>query len=539
MTRKKNYSKQQLIFLILLLLISLITVIGFGTLKSGFHEDEYYSYYSTNYTLGWNMPDGEWVDHSRYFNEFVVLEGQEFQYDWVKTVQSWDVHPPMYYWFLHTVCSFFPGIFSKWLGLSVNICAYLISIVFFYLIARRLISSDKHPYAAILATAVYSLSASTISSVMFTRMYAVLSACILISFYLHVKAWQENKMTHPSFLLPMAAIMYVGYLTQYYFLIYHFFLTASICLFMLFQTKRLKTPFIYGFSVIIPLILACITYPSSLAHMFRGYRGTEATDNFFNLSNTDERLFTFLSLTDKYLFCGILFIVCILILLIVIYRIYRIKKSGKKLLPLINNNAFLIVLFCTTIGYFVAISKTALLLGDSSLRYILPIFGLLLIFVILLICKLDNDNIGQRFCGKLIICLLGFLLLGNIYHIAKRNVLFLYPETAGKVEYASAHTTVPVVYIFDATNSWCVWESSLELFQYPQVYFTSDAVDTAFSDKTIQESKELLVYINTMGTVDTQIQRVLNSNPSFSDYELVQENKFCNLYRFYGSSVSQ
>ena len=30
-------------------------------------------------------------------------------YDMVKIMQSYDVHPPLYYMILHTVCSLFPG----------------------------------------------------------------------------------------------------------------------------------------------------------------------------------------------------------------------------------------------------------------------------------------------------------------------------------------------------------------------------------------------------------------------------------------------
>ena len=86
--------------------------------KQGFHYDEYYSYYSSNVTHGLAPTDRAWKDVSEIRSEFKVLEGQQFQYGFVKIMQSYDVHPPLYYMILHTVCSLFPGLFSKWLQKS-------------------------------------------------------------------------------------------------------------------------------------------------------------------------------------------------------------------------------------------------------------------------------------------------------------------------------------------------------------------------------------------------------------------------------------
>ena len=110
---------------LLLLLLQLLLLIYYGSRKSGFHEDEFYSYYSTNKTAGLFVNDREWIDRDSYRNEFVVLPGEQFRYGIVKQMQSWDVHPPLYYYILHTVCSLFPGVFSKWLGIAVNLTAFV------------------------------------------------------------------------------------------------------------------------------------------------------------------------------------------------------------------------------------------------------------------------------------------------------------------------------------------------------------------------------------------------------------------------------
>lgn len=521
---------KQIVMFLLVFIAAISCVIYFGNKKAGFHEDEYYSYYSTNYVHGWVMPDSEWVPQRRYFEEFVVLEGQQFQYELVKTVQSWDVHPPMYYWVLHTVCSVFPGRFSKWMGLSVNIIFYAISLLILYLITRRIFQGEKQSYLPLLVTACYAFSPAAISSVMFIRMYTLLTCLILISCYLHVRAWQEKKLTHPVFLVLMAVLVYVGFLTQYYFMIYHFFLSFAICIVMLVQSRSLKKPFIYGICAVIPFGFAYITYPACLGQMFRGQRGAQATNSFFELSNTWERFCVFIGLTDEFLFQGMLpFILILLIISIggLICKRRRVEKNITDDIILLGVMAF------TVLGYLLVVSKTALLLGDSSVRYVLPIFGILLLVIVWMIVKILEKIGNRRYVAMTLICMLTIILFGNGYRILKADILFLFPEGSQKVTYAREHAEVPTVYIYNDKNSWCIWESSNELFEYPEVYFISDGTEAEIVDEKVQESKELLVYVNTIGDVQKQIQRMLSSNEKITDYELVHESKFCNLYHFY------
>ena len=91
-------------------LLQMAAAFWFCTQKQGFHEDEFYTYYSTARTNGFYVEDGKWMDSETYRKEFVVLPGERFQYGLVKQVQSWDVHPPMYYWVFHTAASLVPGV---------------------------------------------------------------------------------------------------------------------------------------------------------------------------------------------------------------------------------------------------------------------------------------------------------------------------------------------------------------------------------------------------------------------------------------------
>ena len=85
----RSLKKRTWFFLFLLVwCMQMLTAVYFCCQKQGFHEDEFYTYYSTARTNGLLIEDGAWMERDAYFNEFVVLEGQGFQYGLVKMVQS-------------------------------------------------------------------------------------------------------------------------------------------------------------------------------------------------------------------------------------------------------------------------------------------------------------------------------------------------------------------------------------------------------------------------------------------------------------------
>lgn len=62
-----------------------------------------------------------WLDGSD-FREFLTVEaGEHFAYQSVYDNNTYDAHPPLFYFLLHTVCSLFPGVYSPWLGIVMNI----------------------------------------------------------------------------------------------------------------------------------------------------------------------------------------------------------------------------------------------------------------------------------------------------------------------------------------------------------------------------------------------------------------------------------
>lgn len=539
---RKKENKIYLYLFLLVWCIQMLTAVYFCCQKQGFHEDEYYTYYSTARTYGLTIEDGEWMERDTYFNEFVVLEGQEFQYGLVKLVQSWDVHPPVYYWLFHTVCSFFPGQFSKWFGLGINLAAFGLSLFLLRYLSLKVTGYNEK--LALFVCLFYGFTPAAMSSVVFIRMYALLTVFVYLCAILHMdvverdraaigqlseetqkgKCQERNaragKLSFRRFLLPLMAVTYLGFLTQYYYFIFLFFMASAFCIYLLRRDRNLWNCIRYGISLAVAFVLAYLSYPACLGQMFRGQRGAQAASNFFDFSNTWMRLSFFWELLDEYVFGKTLLFLIALSVVGVVFTGFKVWKS---------NAAYLMLLFAV-IGYFLVVSKTALLLGNTSVRYQTPIYGMVVLLLFGAVWGGWNGR-GKRFlaAAAALYVLIGFsgLFLGR--------VVFLYPEAAERVAFAreKAAEDVPVVCLYDAGQSWCVWECADEFFEYDRIYFASQNDAEPILDAVVADSGELVVYLSNTADGQGQLERILNSNSNLAAYELQYQKKYCDVYYFY------
>ncbi|MDD6811887.1 MAG: glycosyltransferase family 39 protein [Lachnospiraceae bacterium] len=535
----KEKNRKWLFLFLIVWCVQMLTAVYFCYQKQGFHEDEYYSYYSTSRTNGFWIEDQTWMEREDYFNEFVVLERQGFQYGLVKQVQSWDVHPPVYYWILHTVCSLFPGQFSKWFGLSINLVAFGISLFLLRQLSLLLTKGDEK--MAWLVCLFYGFTPAAMSSVVFIRMYALLTVFVLMCALLHMKALEKcqkpnDKLPIKDFLLPLAIVTYLGFLTQYYYFIFLFFLAAGFCLYLLWRDKNLWNIIRYGVSLAIAFVLAYLTYPSCLGQMFRGQRGAQATDNFFNIFNTMERLQFFWELLDEYVFGKTLPVFLLAILLLFVTQLWKKSRdeasdAKEKMDVKERMRTEYWLLLITVVGYFLVVSKTGLLLGNTSVRYQTPIYGM----VILLVLEGVRRQLNKEWKGLLFAVLSGICMLIDISGLVSERVVFLYPEDAKQIAFAEeqAANQTPVLYIYDEGQDWCVWDCANELFAYDKVYFAGQSSTQPLTDNIITGSEKMVVYLSNSADKEAQLQRILDSNTKVSEYELKYSEKYCDVYYFY------
>ena len=614
--------------------------------KSGFHADEYYSYYSTELTKGLNVPENGWMQHDDYYDEFRVLKGEGFRYGLVKQIQSWDVHPPMYYWVLHTVCSMFPGTFTKWTGLGINLIFHGISLwLIMYLTQLLLMAIDNRGstgskqeicgddsksdnssivaigkkkdgdngsgsticnsvrgYLPVIVMAVWGLSPESISEVVFIRMYAMLTMLILLTLIFHVKQMmrpQTDRLPINEFVIPVAALTYVGFMTHYYYVVFLFFIALF---FWIWRIRELRSStgltgdsvilqgassenkadikrssgifgriIAYPLILVIPLILGYLTYPSCLGQIFRGQRGTQAIGSFADTSNTFERIRFFADVLSKQSFGGLLFLWLVLITFILLAA----KVQNKKLIGIGCPECTMTLI--ATVCYFLIVSKTGLLMGDESIRYIMPMCG---IAVMLVLIYLVNISGQIRMRVSSVTFIIAFIML-DIFGLANGYVQFLYKGDRAQISFAQENKSTPVIYLYDSAQKWCVWDSADELFEYPEVYFTdraqveeaadssvsetgkpgnassdveslqsgsadnseSDSTDSSESsstdvqqnvfitDKKITGASSLVVYVARCEDETTALREIMNSS-GLDDYEKQYSDTYCDVYFF-------
>ncbi len=390
---KKIKDNRFSIYFLSIIIVQIGVIIFFGSKKGGLALDEIWTF---NLSNSYYFPF--LGDASKYFNVMLeknffadhlhVKEGVEFSYDSVFYNQSKDVHPPLYYILIHTLCSIVKSDNFKWLGVGLNI-PFFIGIQYFILKIVNFISEDKK--ISLWVCAFYGFSLGAVSTVLYIRMYALLTLLSVIALYLNIQLMKKiiNKLDFEKkdfFVFFGIFFTYLlGFLTQYYFLIFGFFLSLFVGVFVIFHAG-IKKASIYALATILPILVGVGIFPASIEHTIGGgYRGAEAINNIKNKSFLIE-IGEFLKLLniDTYF---IYFAISIFILAV----IYSFKNNGIK--SFFNVSCFkrifggslsfgfisYFIVFFVLLFSFLVISKIAAFREPRYIYYLYPLVFILIV----------------------------------------------------------------------------------------------------------------------------------------------------------------
>lgn len=182
-------NKKARIILAVIIAVSLVISTVYMFAKQGFHEDELLTYNLANSSKQLNV-DGGW-NSPEDFNEYLAVSSDDrFDYAQVYENQIIDAsHPPLYYALVHTVCSFFPGVFSKWLAYSINVLAMAGILIMLYKIGRKITGNNLY---ALIGVGAYALSIACITTTIYLRMYATLTFWVLAFVYMSIKLYEKR-----------------------------------------------------------------------------------------------------------------------------------------------------------------------------------------------------------------------------------------------------------------------------------------------------------------------------------------------------------
>lgn len=516
---KKTNDRYYIIINIVALLLCLVAAFIMCTKKQGFHVDEYYSYYSSNRTEGLYITDKTWMDSDVITKELSVVNGEGFNFGLVKEVQSWDVHPPVYYYILHLVCSLTPGKFTMWQGLAINLICMFIALILVRYLAGLVMSDMK--IVPVLVTCIWGLSAGVMTGVVFIRMYMLLTVWIAAVTILHIDARiSKSRVFYPL----LSLITFIGFMTHYYFFIWLFFLAAFYNLRDLYETRKCAGILRYALTMVITFVICYVFYPAFPAQMFKGQRGAQATGNFFDLTNTLDRLGFFFEKENRIGFSGLLVVLILISAISFICALWIRKKNGKD-----NSNGIvssdIVILLLSSICYFAVVSKTALMLGDSSIRYQMPVIDMLYISLIAvsiysLVFVLKNTG-KEALCGKALYVTCVFLVIiaaNNLRAYPLGNISFLYPEEKANLEILKEYSDCEVVYAYDPGQTWCVWDAANELITRDEIYFVDGSAPDVSEDQKICKSDRILLYVDIAMDKDKAINNIIDNTDKISTY---------------------
>lgn len=523
-----SQNRKYRVALAIILVLQVIAALYFCCCKQGFHYDENYSYYSSNVTYGLSPSDGEWMSGKSISDEFEVTKGFAFEYGMVKLMQTYDVHPPLYYFLLHTVCSLSQGMFSKWQGLGINLIFFICCEILLVLIANKISNINK--IVSICSMLLFGFSPAIISGVTFIRMYMLLTFFCFTLLYICVNGLKETNRTVVKFYFPILLVTYLGFLTHYYFIVFLFFVAAYITIFLFYNKTTRKQAFYFAVTVIAGLLLGVVTYPACLSHIFRGYRGTEAIGAFKDVSNLSDRIGLFVGLLEEYLLCNSFYIVLLLILVLYIsYGFIKRKQVNNSNTALINHELGLILF--TVFGYFLVVMKTALMNYEEAVRYEMPVYGLIILLLCYYLVYFVNELIvNESASRRILIALFSVMLIMQVVGLFSDKVLFLYPEEKAEREFAIKNKQENIVYIYNYVNQWMIWDNAHELEQYDRIFFIEMNNEDEISDRDILDSKHLFAYVMRYEDANDKLEELIDVIPGINKAEFVEERAYADIY---------
>lgn len=512
-----------------LFLIHLAVLTVYGINKQGYHEDEYYSFFSSTGRAAVE-PRSAYDVRTGYEmqRQFMVREGERFQYGEVIRNQEQDVHPPLYYLALNTVMSLMPEHFYKWFGLALNMFCSCVTLGGILFLLRGLGEGKSCDLAVLLAGLAYAVAPSTVSNVMFIRMYAmsamwtVLYACVIVALMRHGE-WDRKRFAACT--AAGAALCWLAFMTHYFCLLVPFFLTLAYGIVALWRRKGILRMLMYGLCMCAAVGLAVYCYPASLQHIFHGYRGDAAIGSLIN-GSFRELCAMFLPVLNQNVYAGAMWIVLGLSAAALVWLTVRGGGERIERAPL----CCAALLYLAALASVAFLVKTSLFLGDTSCRYFYPVLALLLPLQVYLWYRAAAAlSAGIKWGG--VVCALAALLAclpflaGHLQH----KVLFLYPEESEKKELSLRYgQEYPLIVVYSRETPYRSWYMADQIWPYQYVIYSDlEHMLKLPEDPLLTQAQGFVVYMDApVETLDPLVER----NPFVEGYTLLRQDRFFWVY---------
>lgn len=450
----KKIEKKTIIILITLILIQSVYLgITFGVCKKGFHSDELWNYgisnsYDSKELMISNSGErlsNQWLDSQRFTDYITVNSGQRFAYGKVYYNASKDLNPPFQQFLLHTVCSFFPGVFSRWFSFSLNILSFIGIQIYLFLLAFQMTKRKLVAFATIL---LFGFGAGALDIVFFLRIYAVgIFFAVMFAYYSHIIYENRREKIKPLYFILLFVSCFFGAFTLHEFLVYAFAITICYTFYYLFS-RNIKIFFIHGFSCLFAVILSFLAFPATVSNTV----GNGETLSYARASypfGMQYKFYWFFLTRDLFgihtdpwpnpyfgWFLGIfVFVAILLIPVVVLVRkeewfhkfIDFIKRDTKNTFGKFKNFQFSLVPQTVSVFFIVIIAslRTSIYsMGAYSNRYLFLVYPLAVLVLLTVLFYAASFVIRNKYKVVISIILLLSVILCITSHIFTNNIYF-------------------------------------------------------------------------------------------------------------------
>ena len=266
------------------------------------------------------------------------------------------------------------------------------------------------------------------------------------------------------------------------------------------------------------------------------------------MSNLFDRLSFFFGLTSESTFGNMLTVLLLAMILLGVTRkaLQNMQRgAGRNQEMRVNESAeaskktwspykkAVVFTVLVTTGYFLVVAKTALLNAEEAIRYEMPIYGLLVLLVVLVLdhqLSFFKKEKSKKYPEIIFACLMALTLVGEIAGLARQKVCFLYPEDVVNVAWAKEHAKEAVAYIYNPEKQWMIWDDSEELMQYERIYFISGSHEMVEADGRLSLADTVYVYKMRGDDQDAMFEQLVAANGGFNEITLIRELLYCDLY---------
>ena len=537
----KDDKKQKLILAIIIAILCAVMFFFIGQ-KEGFHCDEIFSYGSSNsayenvfYSYREKTPmhifleekifqDGnifDWIERIKYYfvdhteekDKFIAQKMEEeemiwrtredaenylkakdnrFNYASVYYNQIQDVHPPLLYMLVHTISSIFNNTFSKYIIFAVSLPFFIGTCILIW----KILNTIGRKKISILAVVLYGLSIGAISTMMFQRMYMMLTFFSIAYLYINILIIKNDYKINKKHLLALFMISVLGFLTQYFFAIYAI-LVSCVMTILLIIKKKYKEIFKYIGILIIAAIIGILIFPFSIDHLFNSDRGIKN----FNTGNYFENVMTYFNLILRYF--GSKWEIALALFAIALLAIIIRRKKERDLMA---------VLIVPTILYVMVIARITEFL---ELRYVMNMLPIVAILIIMAVSSIfENKNYNYLIGIAAVIILTGYGLLTE-------EPLYLYKGYNNYLEIAEKYSEDNLVYVgYTFFNH---IQSLPEFTKYKKTFMIyNDQINELENDEELESSNEFILSVNKYMDDEKVLKEVMDVT-QYPNYELIYE----------------